>query len=112
MGQAKETAEAVQAEDRAFEESGLSELAYDVLKILERFAADSTAADALHDAAAQIDTLYTTDEDASSYWQDKSQSRKKLLRKVRRLVKDLGLPDWNAFKTHMDEFAVRHYAKP
>ena len=112
MGQAKETAEEVQAEDRAFEESGLSELAYDVLKILERFAADSTEADALHDAAAQIDTLYTTDEDASSYWQDKSQSRKKLLRKVRRLVKDLGLPDWNAFKTHMDEFAVRHYAKP
>ena len=86
--------------------------AYDVLKILERFASKGTAANTLHDAAKQIDILYTTDEDASSYWQDKPQSRKKLLRKVRRLIKDLGLPDWNAFKTHMDEFAVRHYAKP
>ena len=98
--------------DFGVEESGLNELAYDVLKILEAFAADGTSLQTLKDAAAEIDALYVHDEDASAHWQDKEQSRKKLTRKVRRLVKGLEIPDWDGFKVRLDTFAVQHYAKP
>ena len=61
MNEAKSIADEVQQEDQAFEESGLNELAYDVLKILEAFAADGTSLQTLKDAAAEIDAfMYTT----------------------------------------------------
>lgn len=67
---------------------------------------------AAQQAAAAIDELYRTDELASSYWQDKPQSRKKLLQLVRRIVKPLNLSDWKAFASSVDHYAVRHYPKP
>ncbi len=128
MREARATAKAVQAEDRAFEESGLNELAYDLFKILERFKGDEEelmfaepqagygedpiAKSPLHAAAAEIDALYRTHEEASAYWQDKDQSRKKLRRLVRRIVRPLALSDWKTLAGSIDHFAVRHYAKP
>jgi len=125
---AKKTAEALQKEDKAFEASGLDERAYDVFKILERFQDNGKAAESaegynedggkgngaatLHHAAKKIDELYRTHEFASSYWQDKPESRKKLLQQARRIVYPLGLDDWKTMSSNINDFAVRHYAKP
>ena len=128
LGAAKDVADEVLEEDRAFQQSGLNERAYDLFKILERFAVDNgTPATAeyghtyaageaahgpLHEAAAAIDELYRTDEVASPYWQDKPESRKVLIRLVRRIVHPLGLTDWTAISSNIDDYAVRHYAQP
>lgn len=66
----------------------------------------------LHQAATQIDILYRTDDLASSYWQEKPETRKRLLQLVRRIVHPLGLKDWAALSSSIDHFAVGHYAKP
>lgn len=132
MTGAEKAAKDVREEDAAFEKSGLNEKSYDVFKILELFlpksASDgvSKAAESrapyvkgaerglgpVEEAAAAIDELYRTDEIASAHWQEKAQSRKKLLQAVRRLVKDLNLSDWKAVASNIDHYAVRHYPKP
>jgi type I restriction enzyme R subunit len=127
LGAAKDAANAVLEEDRAFTLSGLNERAYDLYKILERFSpqAETVAAESgdtyvagtaaegpLHEAAAAIDDLYRTDALASPYWQDKPESRKKLVQLVRRIVHPLGLGDWEAIASNIDHYAARHYAQP
>ncbi|MCK5689976.1 type I restriction endonuclease subunit R, partial [Myxococcota bacterium] len=130
MSEAKEIAEEVQKEDSAFVTSGLSERAYDLFKILELFlegeqpemvgeakvpynaGGQSEALSPLHEAAEEIDTLYSSHETASAYWQEKPESRKKLTQLVRRIVHPLGIPDWQSLRVTIDDFAVRHYAKP
>ena len=66
----------------------------------------------LGQAATDIDTLYRTHELASSYWQEKPETRKKLLQLVRRIVHPLGLPDWKALSSHIDHYAIGRYAQP
>ncbi len=130
MNETRATADAVQTEGRAFEQSGLNALAYDIFKILERFVDEGSALPAaepravygkpedlpeqnpLQKAAARIDELYRNHEEASAYWQDKPQSRKKLLRLVRRVVYPLGISDWKGLASGIDRFAASHYAKP
>ncbi len=134
MSEAHKTAKDMRAEDTAFEKSGLNAHAYSVLKILEKYvpvtepsagAAEGKASygaevspdkadknlGPVEAAAAAIDALYRTDENASTNWQEKAQSRKKLLQSVRRIVRPLGLSDWNAVRATIDHFAIEHYSK-
>jgi type I restriction enzyme R subunit len=110
--EAKKTAEDVVAEDKAFEDSGLSKTAYDVYKILEQYVPGGEKPLMLADSATKIEEIYRTHSEATAYWQDKPQSRKKLLQEVRRVVHSLGASDWPTLKANIDHFAVRHYGKP
>ena len=141
LGAIKEVAEAVRDEDAAHEQSGLTERAYGIARILESLQLpgelmlgedDSPAYDAeadtspsrgaasadprpspLEQAAEAIDALYADDQNAPPYWQDKSQLRKQLRRQVRRLVMRLDLDGWqDRIPRAVDHFAVQHYAKP
>lgn len=111
-----------------------NEKAYNVLKILEQFQppktgegkvaeGDGAAPDnggasktgefnPYQQAALDIDQLYRQDEWASAYWQEKTEARKKLRQKVRRIVNQLSLVDAKEVSNAIDAYAVRHYAKP
>lgn len=133
LSKAEQLANDVLDEDAASKSSGLNEKAFNVLKILEQFqppkspggkVAEGNGADSdnggasktsgfnpFQQAAIEIDELYRTDEWASSYWQEKTQARKKLRQKVRRIVHSL-VTDSKEVSNAIDAYAVRHYAKP
>ena len=108
MNEAKSIADDVQQEDQAFEESGLNELAYDVLKKNLRSVCGrwDVSLQTPKDATAEIDALYVHDEDASAHWQDKEQSRKKLDSEGAAFGEGFEIPDWDGFKVRLDTFAV------
>jgi len=115
MNQSREVAEEVVQEDKAFEQSGLNQKAYGILKILEKYSPESEQEPdqtPLQQAAAAIDNLYQSDEEISALWQEKPQSCKKLLQKVRRIVHPLGLTDWKVMATKIDAFTKKTHGKP
>ena len=128
LDEAKAIAEAVRAEDEAHVGSGLSERAYGIAAILERFApAAAGIAEAeglayggmppplspLRQAAAAIDALYGSDLDAPTYWQDKAELKKELRGKVRRIVQHLALDGWQKqIPLDVEHYALLHYRKP
>lgn len=112
LAEAKQAAEDVVAEDKAFEDSGLTKTAYDVYKILEQYVVPGEKAMLLADSATKIEEIYRSHSEATAYWQDKPQSRKKLLQEVRRVVHPLGASDWPTLKANIDHFAVKNYGKP
>ena len=68
---------------------------------------------ALQQVALAIDALYASDDEAPAHWQDRTQMRKGLRGKVRRLVKDLGLDGWKKeIPLAVEHYAVLHYSKP
>lgn len=138
LDQVQQLAEDLAAEDSAHESSALGKRAYDISCILQRFAvpgvaepqadyqagepkagdsADEHTKDSpltpLERAAAAIDELYASDVSAPLHWQEKSQLRKALRGKVRRLLKDLGLEGWQqVIPQEVEHYAVIHYRKP
>ncbi len=131
----EKVAKGIQTEDQAFVSSGLSQRAYGVAKILERYAdgegpGDDTVKEgpdvpygggqgkpksltALQEVAAEIDALYASDDTAPMYWQDKIQMKKELRRAVRKLVMPLKLPGWKKeIPLDVEHYAVQHYGKP
>ena len=130
----KDVAEGVSAADDAHADSGLPEKAFDLHAILETFKQQPQMAgepepapygegdneggepkplSAMQQAALDIDALYASDDTAPMHWQDKSQLRKELRGKVRRLVKDLGLEGWaKQVPMAVEHYAVIHYSKP
>ena len=68
---------------------------------------------AIQQAALAIDALYASDETAPLHWQEKTQLKKGLRGKVRRLVKDLDLDGWaKQVPVAVEQYAVIHYSKP
>jgi hypothetical protein len=54
-----------------------------------------------------------SDETAPLHWQEKTQLKKGLRGKVRRLVKDLDLDGWaKQVPVAVEQYAVIHYSKP
>jgi type I restriction enzyme R subunit len=119
------------AEDEAHKGSGLGELAFGIHAILEKFKGpvdfvaqppatyggdDREAGSqltAIQQAALAIDSLYASDETAPPHWQEKSQLKKGLRGRVRRLVMDLGLEGWaRRIPVAVEHYAVIHYRKP
>ncbi|MBK7761194.1 MAG: DUF3387 domain-containing protein [Deltaproteobacteria bacterium] len=85
-------AKALLAEDEAHVGSGLNERAYGIAAVLEKFAASISAASEasltpVQQAAAEIDSLYTSEASAAPYWQDKTELRKELRGQVRRPIR-------------------------
>jgi len=130
LEEAKKVAEDVRAEDAAHEGSGLNARAYGIAAILESFARatpENAVAEApappyggapaaltpLQQAAREIDALYASDENAPTYWQEKSELRKALRGQVRRLVQHLGLEGWHKeIPLAVDQHAAVAYRKP
>jgi type I restriction enzyme R subunit len=131
LERAKAIAEGVREEDGAHEGSGLSERAYGVAKILEKFQPPAPGVaepeepsyggggggekplSEVERAAAAIDALYASDQTAPTYWQDKEVLKKELRGQVRRILQPLGLPGWQKdIPLEVEHYAVRHYRKP
>ena len=131
LERAKAIAEGVREEDGAHEGSGLSERAYGVAKILEKFQPPAPGVSEpegpsyggggggekqlseVELAAAAIDALYASDQTAPTYWQDKEVLKKELRGQVRRILQPLGLPGWQKdIPIEVEHYAVRHYRKP
>lgn len=136
----KEVAEAVLAEDKAHQGTGLNERAYGIHAILEKHRAERDSGDggepkddtevkdepdpgtepsrrewlaAYQEAARAIDALYGSDESAPLHWQEKAQLKKSLRGQVRRLVKNLDLDGWaKEVPLAVEQYAVIHYSKP
>ncbi|MCP3997063.1 MAG: DUF3387 domain-containing protein [bacterium] len=116
------------AEDEAHKGSGLGELAFGIHAILETFKGPvdfiaqppATYGDeggseltAIQRAALAIDSLYASDETAPPHWQERSQLKKGLRGRVRRLVRDLALEGWaRRIPVAVEHYAVLHYRKP
>jgi len=110
----EQVAKDLQAEEQAYTDSGLSQRAYGVYKILEAFqaaAAGGGSGDGLKDLAAQIDDVYGSDETAPVGWHLKEQLRKDLRGRVRRIVHPTGLESWKEIPTRVEEFALKSYIK-
>lgn len=122
-------AKEVLAEDGAHAGSGLNERAYSIAAILEKFKVVAPGVASVGDApagggtgkplsplqlaAADIDTLYTSDESAPTYWQDKTELKKVLRGQVRRIIQSLGLDGWQKqIPLEVEHYAVLHYSKP
>lgn len=118
----------LQAEDLAYEASGLPENAYGIFKILEAFpapappaeamvAADgsSTYADAplkpVEEVALAIDALYASEEHAPPRWQEKEQLRKELRQRVRDIAFRAGFKELREIPARVEEFALKRYAR-
>jgi hypothetical protein len=60
-----------------------------------------------------IDALYTSDESAPTYWQDKTELKKELRGQARRIIQALGLDGWQKhIPLEVEHYAVLHYSKP
>lgn len=127
----RDLAQKVRQEDKAFQQSGLNQRAYGVSRILEKFRPagpqlvgeppssygdehpSSPPLTPIQRVAAEIDQLYGSNESAPAYWQEKSQLRKELRGRVRRLVRPLELDHWQErIPSEVEHYAMLHYAKP
>jgi hypothetical protein len=128
LDQGKLLAKEILAEDQAHVGSGLNERAYGIAAILEKFVGpvgvvsepppppyegSRAPLSAMHQAAADIDALYTSEATAPPYWQDKTELRKELRGQVRRMIQHLGLEGWQKqVPLEVETYAVIHYSRP
>ena len=128
LDQGKLLAKEILAEDQAHVGSGLNERAYGIAAILEKFVGpvcvvsepppppyegSRAPLSAMHQAAAEIDALYTSEATAPPYWQDKTELRKELRGQVRRMIQHLGLEGWQKqVPLEVEAYAVIHYSRP
>jgi type I restriction enzyme R subunit len=104
---AEELAKDLDAEAKAHEGTGLSAGAYGILQVLKAFGADGEA----EDLAIRIEGLYTNDATAPPRWQEKDGLRRTLRQQVRGMAHEYGLKDLKAVPEHVEEFALKHFAK-
>ncbi|AWM86795.1 type I restriction endonuclease subunit R [Microvirga sp. 17 mud 1-3] len=104
---AEEMAKDLDAEAKAHEGTGLSAEAYGILQVLKAFGAEGAA----EDLAIRIEGLYTDDATAPPRWQEKDGLRRTLRQQVRGMAHEFGLKDLKAIPEHVEEFALKHFAK-
>ncbi len=127
----EKVAKELEAEEKKYVGSGLSENAYDILRMLQVFSAkDSsshesdvtlTAAEPsvistseknnVNEVAAQIDSLYSSDKSAPAGWHLKEGLRKSLRQEVRKIVLKAKLSNWKDIPVQIEEYALKHYVK-
>lgn len=133
LEETKQLAEALRSEESAHKGTGLSKRAYSIASILREWkppaeeARESTSdydsgatkekqgLSELEKAASEIDALYASDDSAPPYWQDKTQLKKELRKKVRTLIKELGYEKkiwYKSIPDSVEQFALIHYRKP
>jgi type I restriction enzyme, R subunit len=104
---AEELAKDLDAEAKAHEGTGLSAGSYGILQVLKAFGADGGA----EDLAIRIEGLYTDDATAPPRWQEKDGLRRTLRQRVRGMAHEFGLKDLKAIPEHVEDFALKHFAK-
>ncbi|MGO4527267.1 type I restriction endonuclease subunit R [Microvirga sp. 2MCAF35] len=104
---AEELAKDLDAEAKAHEGTGLSVGAYGILQVLKAFGANGEA----ENLAIRIEGLYTNDATAPPRWQEKDGLRRTLRQQVRSMAHEYGLKDLKAVPEHVEEFALKHFAK-
>lgn len=104
---AEALAKDLDAEAKAHEGTGLSAGAYGVLQVLKAFGANGGA----EDLAIRIEELYTDDGTAPPRWQEKDGLRRTLRQQVRGMAHEFGLKDLKAIPEHVEEFALKHFAR-
>jgi type I restriction enzyme R subunit len=109
LKEAEDLAKDIQAEDTAHEGTGLSQGAYGILQVLKSFEEDDGDGEGL---AAAIADLYESDDTAPRLWQEKEGLRKSLRQQVRGLAKDAGFTALRDLPVAVEEFALKHFAKP
>lgn len=117
-------------ETKAFEGSGLSAKAYDILQILKAFRYESGNEDksakgkesnseaarevlhALKDIATDIEQTYLSDETAPPGFHLRSEMRKELRQRVRRILQPTKLKGWDKdLPFAIEEYALKHFVK-
>jgi type I restriction enzyme R subunit len=104
---AEELAKDLETEAEAHEGTGLSAGSYGILQVLRAFGADAGA----EDLAIRIEVLYSDDATAPPRWQEKEGLRRTLRQQVRGMAHEFGLKDLKAVPEHVEEFALKHFAK-
>lgn len=127
----KSVSDEMETETRAYEKSGLTPGAYDILQILRAFRYESEATDsseqtkqtqetseqreiqnALKVVASKIEEIYQSDEKAPPGFHLRSELRKDLRATVRRILQPTKLKGWEKelpFK--IEEYALKHFIK-
>jgi type I restriction enzyme R subunit len=90
-------------------EWALNQQAYGILKLLEVVANDNS--ERLKNLALDIDALYSSDQTAPIGWQNREQLRKELRQQVREIVHSFGVVAFKEVPIHVEEYALKHYAK-
>lgn len=117
-------------ETKAFEGSGLSAKAYDILQILKAFRYESGSEDksakgkesdseavrevlhALKDIATDIEQTYLSDESAPPGFHLRAEMRKELRQRVRRILQPTKLKGWDKdLPFAIEEYALKHFVK-
>ena len=102
-------------EQRAHEDSGLSETAYGISRILHRFQPegreDEVAESGIANLAEKLDALYASDATAPAGWHLKEQLKKELRQAVRLTAHRSGLDDVKQVAARVEEFALKHFVK-
>jgi type I restriction enzyme R subunit len=104
---AEELAKDLNAEAKAHEDTGLSSGSYGILQVLKAFGAQ----DGAEDLAIRIEGLYTDDATAPPRWHEKDGVRRTLRQQVRIMAHEFGLKDLKTIPEHVEDFALKHFAK-
>lgn len=106
---AEELAKDIDEEAKAHEDSGLSEQAYGMFKVLESLIQDGLKEDGLHDLALKITKLY---DNLPSHWEEKTELRKTQRQQVRKLLNGMGLKGTilKSAPEEVEEFALKAFA--
>ncbi|KJS39991.1 MAG: restriction endonuclease subunit R [Rhodospirillaceae bacterium BRH_c57] len=108
LKEAEDLAKDIQAEDTAHEGTGLSQGAYGVLQVIASFGEDADG----EGLATAIADLYESDDAAPRLWQEKEGLRKSLRQQVRMLANDAGFTALRDLPVQVEDFALKHFAKP
>lgn len=107
---AEELAKDLDAESSAHEGSGLSEVAYGILKVLESYKTDDMVEDTLQKTAGQVADIYDA---TPAMWQEKLELRKSLRQQVRQVIHGGGFTgkSLKALPEDIEEFALKNFIK-
>ena len=133
LQQLREVSQGIKKEDSAYKESGLTEKAYGVYKIIQVFEEQNQSLavaeehkdeygrsvftlylDASLRLASYIDELYSSSDTAPVGWHLKEQMKKELRSKVRKTAYDAGFTDPADLKVlpkKIEEYAMRFYVR-
>lgn len=97
----------ITAEEKAYEGTGLSPVAYGILQVLQSFDVSGKG----EQLAVEIATLYTGDATAPPGWWEKDGLRKSLRQQVRAMAHAAGIGRLKEVSEQVEEFALKHFPR-
>lgn len=105
---AEELAKDLEAEANAHEDTGMSQEAYGIMKILEAYQPDDMTPDKLAEIAVAVESIY---EDTPPMWHEKTELRKNLRQLVRQKLHEAEFGNLKLVSEDVEEFALKAFAK-